>query len=198
MDAAARQHVRDRAGNRCEYCGLRREHSPLAPLQIEHIIPKKHRGSDESGSGSMPTGPTACAARTPDVSTSDGWRSTQASQPAFGSLRFKLMARPAFANLDGMVAIGGQDIEDFPDAAIAVRFAEDGHIDARDGSSYGSDASFAYDPGVWYSIVVTADVDAQTYDVEVGRCGESPEILIRGAAFRPDASVADQLTAWAV
>jgi hypothetical protein len=48
MDAAARQHVRDRAGNRCEYCGLRQEHSPLASLQIEHIIPKKHGGSDES------------------------------------------------------------------------------------------------------------------------------------------------------
>ena len=48
MDAATRQHVRDRAGNRCEYCGLRQKHSPLAPLQIEHIIPKKHGGSDES------------------------------------------------------------------------------------------------------------------------------------------------------
>ena len=48
MDAATRQHVRDRAGNRCEYCGLRQEHSPLVPLQIEHVTPKKHGGSDES------------------------------------------------------------------------------------------------------------------------------------------------------
>ena len=36
-----------RAGNRCEYCQRHQDDSPLAPLQIEHIIPKKHGGSDE-------------------------------------------------------------------------------------------------------------------------------------------------------
>jgi hypothetical protein len=132
------------------------------------------------------------------VSTSDGWRSTEASQPAFSTLRFELMARPSVPNLDGMVAIGGQDIGDFSDAAISVRFAEDGHVDARDGASYGSDALFPYEPGVWYDIVITADVEAQTYDVEVGRCDESREVLISGAAFRSDASASDRLTAWAV
>jgi hypothetical protein len=39
--------VRERAGNRCEYCQLHQEDSPLATLHIEHIIPKKHEGSDE-------------------------------------------------------------------------------------------------------------------------------------------------------
>ena len=47
MDAATRRLVRARAGNRCEYCGLPQDESPLAALQIEHVIPKKHGGTDD-------------------------------------------------------------------------------------------------------------------------------------------------------
>lgn len=39
--------VRERAGNRCEYCQLHQDDSPLSSLHIEHIIPRKHGGSDE-------------------------------------------------------------------------------------------------------------------------------------------------------
>ncbi len=44
---AARQAVTRRAVNRCEYCRLQQVHYPLWLHQIEHIIPKKHFGSDE-------------------------------------------------------------------------------------------------------------------------------------------------------
>ena len=47
MDAATRNLVRVRASNRCEYCGLRQEQSPLASLHVEHVVPKKHGGSDD-------------------------------------------------------------------------------------------------------------------------------------------------------
>jgi hypothetical protein len=47
IDAGIRQMVRQRAGNCCEYCGLRQEQSPLASLQIEHVLPKKHGGDDD-------------------------------------------------------------------------------------------------------------------------------------------------------
>ena len=46
MDAKTRQLVRDRANHRCEYCG-RTQTSSTYPLQIEHVIPKKHDGSDD-------------------------------------------------------------------------------------------------------------------------------------------------------
>lgn len=47
MDEATRQIVRERAGDRCEYC-LRHQHeSPLAALHVEHVRPKKHRGTDD-------------------------------------------------------------------------------------------------------------------------------------------------------
>jgi hypothetical protein len=48
MDRQTRQFVCERAGNRCEHCGLPQQLSPVAHLQIEHIIPRKHGGGDES------------------------------------------------------------------------------------------------------------------------------------------------------
>lgn len=47
MDQGTRSLVRQRAGGRCEYCELTEAQSPIAKLQIEHIVPKKHGGSDD-------------------------------------------------------------------------------------------------------------------------------------------------------
>src|SRR5438445_2468082 len=47
MSPALRAQVRERAGNRCEYCQLRQEDSPLAALHIEHIVPRVHGGGDD-------------------------------------------------------------------------------------------------------------------------------------------------------
>lgn len=41
--------MRRRARDRCEYCGLTQEQSPLAALHIEHVIPRKHGGDDHVG-----------------------------------------------------------------------------------------------------------------------------------------------------
>lgn len=49
MTEAIRHQVRQRAGNRCEYCQLHQDDSPLAALHIEHIRPKKHSGTDALG-----------------------------------------------------------------------------------------------------------------------------------------------------
>ncbi len=49
MNASTKNLVRQRAGQRCEYCQLHQNDSPVATLHIEHIIPKKHGGSDEVG-----------------------------------------------------------------------------------------------------------------------------------------------------
>jgi hypothetical protein len=46
MDAATREFVRQRAGNRCEYCLLRQEQSGLSH-HVEHIVAKQHGGPDE-------------------------------------------------------------------------------------------------------------------------------------------------------
>jgi len=49
MDAATRRLVRDRAGGRCEYCGLPQDALPLVTFHAEHIIAKQHGGPDDPG-----------------------------------------------------------------------------------------------------------------------------------------------------
>ena len=46
ISASIRQRVRERAKELCEYCHLPERMSPLS-LQIEHVIAKQHRGSDD-------------------------------------------------------------------------------------------------------------------------------------------------------
>jgi 5-methylcytosine-specific restriction endonuclease McrA len=46
MEAAVRNFVRSRAGNRCEYCRSNQDDEPFAQFQIEHVIARQHGGSD--------------------------------------------------------------------------------------------------------------------------------------------------------
>jgi 5-methylcytosine-specific restriction endonuclease McrA len=47
VTSADRQLVRERARDRCEYCHLRQGDAPFIKHQIEHVIPRQHRGSDD-------------------------------------------------------------------------------------------------------------------------------------------------------
>jgi HNH endonuclease len=47
MDAALSNLVRQRAANRCEYCGLHQDHDEWSTFHVEHIVAKQHGGSDE-------------------------------------------------------------------------------------------------------------------------------------------------------
>ena len=42
-----RRLVRQRAGDRCEYCHLRQSQEVFHAFQIEHIIARQHRGGDD-------------------------------------------------------------------------------------------------------------------------------------------------------
>jgi hypothetical protein len=47
MDALLRQQVRDRAGDRCEYCRLRQRQDPFHSFHVEHIVARQHGGTDD-------------------------------------------------------------------------------------------------------------------------------------------------------
>ncbi|MBI4607317.1 MAG: HNH endonuclease [Planctomycetes bacterium] len=46
LNALTRSRVRKRSGDRCEYCHLPQNDSPLAALHVEHIIRRMHGGTD--------------------------------------------------------------------------------------------------------------------------------------------------------
>jgi len=48
MDAELRAVVRQRARNRCEYCGLHQEHLPVLRFHIDHIQLQKDGGTDDA------------------------------------------------------------------------------------------------------------------------------------------------------
>ncbi len=70
MDAALRKLVRQRAGNRCEYCRLPQESLPFVAFHVDHVVPRQHGGSDEFSNLAM-----ACARcnrkRGPNLSSID-------------------------------------------------------------------------------------------------------------------------------
>lgn len=47
MDESVRQLVRERAGNRCEYCRLPQQALPWARFHVEHVRARQHGGGNE-------------------------------------------------------------------------------------------------------------------------------------------------------
>ena len=47
MDPVARELVRRRARDCCEYCGLPQASAPFAQYHVEHIVARQHGGTDE-------------------------------------------------------------------------------------------------------------------------------------------------------
>lgn len=47
MDQELRRRVRQRAGNRCEYCRLQQEDEDETPFHVEHVIAQQHGGTDD-------------------------------------------------------------------------------------------------------------------------------------------------------
>jgi hypothetical protein len=45
MDATLRALVRERAGNRCEYCRIHQDQDPFFTFPIDHIIARQHGGT---------------------------------------------------------------------------------------------------------------------------------------------------------
>ena len=49
MDFQTRKAVRDRAGDRCEYCRADQKHEPIGTFPIDHVIARQHGGETEVG-----------------------------------------------------------------------------------------------------------------------------------------------------
>ena len=47
MDASTRELVRRRALDRCEYCHIPQDATPVIPFHVEHVIAKQHGGGND-------------------------------------------------------------------------------------------------------------------------------------------------------
>ena len=91
---------------------------------------------------------------------------------------------PHANNMDGVVGLSAHDATWYTDLATTVRLNSAGFIDARDGSTYRSDASLAYSAGTTYHVSMPVDVANKTYSVIVTPAGGSPIAIATDFAFR--------------
>ena len=52
IDTMMRQSVRERAGDRCEYCRLPQS-GHFIPFELDHVVSRQHGGGDEAGNLAM-------------------------------------------------------------------------------------------------------------------------------------------------
>lgn len=104
-------------------------------------------------------------------------------QPAEVVASWNFVATPD-SILDGVIGLSQNTATRFNDLAAAVRFAPNGVIDARNGSSYQADVVVPYRAGEPREIRIIAEVPLQTYSVYVAGGGGAPVRLARGYAFR--------------
>lgn len=53
IDRALRRWIRQRAENRCEYCGCHQDDLPFATLHVDHVISRQHGGTDDESNCSL-------------------------------------------------------------------------------------------------------------------------------------------------
>jgi hypothetical protein len=117
---------------------------------------------------------TACSA-----SRAGAWLS-QAFPPRNGRFKIELdalAAAGASGAIDAVIGAASGAPATFSSLAAIVRFRPDGTLDARNGSSYAADASFAYDNATSYHI---------TFDIEPARGRYS--VFVKDPTSHPDAA----------
>ncbi len=107
-------------------------------------------------------------------------------------------AVPLGAAIDGVTALSSGVASAHADCAVLIRFSSAGQIDARDGSSYRSDAAVSYASGTTYHFRVVVNVPGHTYSVYVTPEGSGEQTLAVDYAFRTEQAGVTTLDHWAL
>jgi hypothetical protein len=98
-------------------------------------------------------------------------------------------ARPAQANMDGVVGIASGDVDAYDDYAASIRFWTNGKVEVRDGDTYRADLDIAYTAGQEFDVRMLVDLASKTYSVYVQSPGIDPYAshvrIASGYRFRP-------------
>ncbi len=86
---------------------------------------------------------------------------------------------------------GDRSMDEYGDMSTIIRCNGDNKFDVRNGTSYAADNDLSYTPGKTYTVTMSVDVTAQTYDVTITPAGESAVVLADDYAFRAAADTLD-------
>ena len=100
---------------------------------------------------------------------------------------------------DVIIGLSAAPVTNFTALAVAVRFASNGVIDVRNGSSYGALLSMPYKVGMSYDFMITMNIPAHTYSVTVRPSdANAPVTLATNYKFRTEQAAVKQLSNLAV
>jgi len=116
-----------------------------------------------------------------------------------GTFTFEVDATPSASNpnVDGAVGLSNTLMTAYADLAVIVRFHNDGLVDARNGSSYQAENSYAFSLGTTYHLRMAVDVANHVYSAYIRAAGVVPETTIaKDYAFRTEQSGVTALSHW--
>ena len=116
-----------------------------------------------------------------------------------GTFTFEVDATPSASNpaVDGAVGLSNTLMTAYTDLAAVVRFHDNGMVDARNGSNYQAENSYAYSLGTTYHVRLVVDVVNHLYSAYIRQAGIVPETTIANDyAFRTEQSGVTALTYW--
>lgn len=128
----------------------------------------------------------------------DGWKNLQ-QKLVQSSLTLQFFAKVNANPVDAMITLGNSTEATFRDKPIAVRFSPEGIVDVRNGSKWTADEQIRYGNGLWYDIIIEANMASRTYSVYIGRCRASKVQLVKSASFRDGTeaiSTISQISLW--
>lgn len=155
-------------------------------------------GADEFGgvvttpTDPIPTDPTPTDPTPTDPTPTDPtvispvWTNTSFTTQS-GTFNLDFDATPVQGGMDMILGASNGASVNVTDMAAIVRFNTSGTIDARKGSAYAADQSFAYTAGAKYHFKLVVNATAKTYDVYVTAPGTTTATRIAsGYAFRSE------------
>jgi hypothetical protein len=116
-----------------------------------------------------------------------------------GTFTFEVDATPSASNpnVDGAVGLSNTLMTAYTDLAAVVRFHNNGLVDARNGSSYQTENSYAFSLGTTYHVRMVVDVANHVYSAYIHAAGVVPETTIaKDYAFRTEQSGVTALSHW--
>src|SRR5690606_19380342 len=121
-----------------------------------------------------------------NTSTAEIWqnKSVLAQNNSF-SASFDMIASQA--KMEGVTGLSSSAADSLNSLVASVRFAPNGLIDAANGATYQSAASLAYQAGVKYRVVMSADLATARYSVTVTPQGGNPVKIASNWRFRDGA-----------
>jgi hypothetical protein len=103
---------------------------------------------------------------------------------------------PSVIPMDGLVSLSRFPAYDYSQVAVAVRFNQQGTIDARNGDAYAAAATVPYELYKEYRFQVKVSVPTHRYSVYVTPPGGGEVTLAQNYAFRSEQAAVNQLNTW--